>query len=90
VPHFKQSDPGEVGALVDIRIVDEAGEDERIVFFLPVAAGVELHGPGGDGYLGVVTPRAPVGRALLHSRQGDSFEIIVDGRDPDWTVVDLM
>jgi hypothetical protein len=26
----------------------------------------------------------------LHSRQGDSFEIIVDGRDREWTVVDLM
>ncbi len=89
VPHFERSDRVEVGALVDVRIEDEAGEDERTLFFLPVGAGAELHGPGGDGFVVVVTPQSPVGRALLHSRQGDSFEILVDGRDREWTVVDL-
>jgi len=87
---FKQSDRVDVGALVDVRIEDEEGEDERTLFFLPVGAGAELHGPGGDGFVVVVTPRSPVGKALLHARPGDSFEIIVDGRDREWTVVDLM
>jgi len=90
LPHFKQGDRVEMGALVDVRIEDEAGEDERTFFFLPVGAGVELHGPGGDGFIVVITPQSPVGRALMHSRRGDSFEIIVDGRDREWTVVDLM
>ncbi len=90
LPHLKQGDRVEMGALVDVRIEDEAGEDERTFFFLPVGAGVELHGPGGDGFIVVITPQSPVGRALMHSRRGDSFEIIVDGRDREWTVVDLM
>ena len=90
VPRFKQSDRVGVGALVDVRIEDEIGEDERTLFILPVGAGAELHGPGGDGFVVVVTPGSPVGRALLHSRQGDSFEIVVDGQDREWTVVDLM
>ena len=88
--HFKPSDRIELGALVDVRIEDESGVDERTLFFLPVGAGVELHGPGGDGFVVVVTPKSPVGRALYRSRAGDSFEIIVDGRDREWTVIDLM
>jgi transcription elongation GreA/GreB family factor len=90
LPSFKPSDRIDLGALVDVRIEDESGEDERTLFFLPVGAGAELHGPGGDGFVVVVTPQSPVGRALFHSRAGDSFEIIVDGRDREWTVVDLM
>ena len=90
VRRFEQSDRVDVGALVDVRIEDEVGNDERTLFFLPVGAGARLHGPGGDGFVVVVTPQSPVGRALIHARPGDSFEIIVDGRDREWTVVDLM
>lgn len=79
----------DVGALVDVRIEDEQGEEERTLFFLPVGAGEELTGPGGDGFVVVVTPKSPVGRALMGSRCGDSFEIVVDGRDREWTVVDV-
>ena len=87
---FKQSDRIDLGALVDVRIEDETGEDERTLFFLPVGAGAELHGPGGDGFVVVVTPKSPVGKALLRAQREDSFEIIVDGRDREWTVVDLV
>lgn len=89
MPRFKQSARVDMGALVDVRIEDEAGEDERTLFFLPVGAGVELRGPGGDGFVVVVAPQSPVGRALFHSRPGDAFEIVVDGRDREWTVIDL-
>ncbi len=86
---FRPTDRVDVGALVDVRVEDEEGEDERTLFFLPVGAGAELPGPGGDGFVTVVTPDSPVGRALLRALVGDSFEVIVDGRDREWTVVAL-
>ena len=86
---FRPADRVAVGALVDVRIEDEKGEEERTLFFLPVGAGEELSGPGGDGFVVVVTPRSPVGKALMGSRSGDSCEIIIDGRDREWSVVDL-
>ena len=86
---FRPTDRVDVGALVDVRVEDEEGEDERTLFFLPVGAGAELVGPGGDGFVTVVTPDSPVGRALLRAVVGDSFEVIVDGRDREWTVVGL-
>lgn len=90
VRRFEPSGRVGLGALVDVRIEDEAGEDERTLFFLPVGAGVELHGPGGDGFVVVVTPGSPVGRALMGSQVGDCFEIVVEGQDREWRVVDLM
>jgi len=87
---YGSGDRVDVGALVDVRVEDEEGESERTLFFLPVGAGAELHGPGGDGFVVVVTPQSPVGKSLLRSQAGDSFEIVVDGRDREWTVVDLM
>lgn len=89
VRRFRPDDRIDLGALVDVRIEDDEGEEERTLFFLPVGAGVELHGPGGDGFVVVVTPGSPVGKALFRARAGDSFEIVVDGRDREWTVVDL-
>ena len=86
---FSPSDRVDVGAMVDVHIEDEAGEEERTLFFLPVGAGAELSGPGGDGFVVVVTPKSPVGKALMGARAGDSFEIVVDGRDREWTVLDL-
>ena len=86
---FGRTDRVDVGALVDVRIEDGDGEDERTLFFLPVGSGNELQGPGGDGFVTVVTPRSPVGKALFRAQIDDSFEIVVDGRDREWTVVDL-
>ena len=86
---FGRGDRVDVGALVDVRVEDETEESERTLFFLPVGAGAELTGPGGDGFVVVVTPKSPVGKALMHARVDDSFEIVVDGRDREWTVVDL-
>ena len=69
----------------------EAGEaeEERSLFLLPVGAGEELEGPGGDGFVAVATPSSPIGRALLGARVGDSVEVVVAGRDSEWTVLDL-
>ncbi len=87
--HFKPTDRVGLGAMVDVRIEDEAGPEERTLLFLPVGAGIELNGPGGDGFVVVVTPSSPVGKALMGSRVGDSLEIVVAGRDREWSVVDL-
>lgn len=86
---FKPSDRVGLGAMVDVRIDDDSGQEERTLFFLPAGAGEELTGPGGDGFVVVVTPSSPVGKALMGSRAGDSFEIVIDGRDREWTVLDL-
>jgi transcription elongation GreA/GreB family factor len=89
IKRFKPTDRIDLGAMVDVRIEDENGEEERTLLFLPVGAGEELTGPGGDGFVVVVTPRSPVGKALMRGRTDDSFEIVVDGRDREWTIVDL-
>jgi len=78
-----------LGAMVDVRFEGEEGSEERTLFVLPVGAGTELTGPGGDGFVSVITPSSPVGRALHGSRAGDSFEIVIAGRDREWTVVDV-
>ncbi|MBW2271776.1 MAG: GreA/GreB family elongation factor [Deltaproteobacteria bacterium] len=78
-----------LGALVDVSIETDEGSEERTFFVLPVGAGTELHGPGGDGFVSVITPASPVGRALQGARAGDQVEVLVRGRDREWTVVDL-
>lgn len=87
LPAFKPEAKVALGALVDVQIESEDGEtEERTLFVLPVGAGTEVSGPGGDGFVSVVTPGSPVGRALMGSRAGDGFEIVVDGRERHWTV----
>jgi len=89
IPRFKMSGRVGLGALVDVHIEDAKGEEERTLFVLPVGAGVELAGPGGDGCVVVVTPSSPVGKSLMRARVEDSFEIIIDDHDREWTVVDI-
>ena len=75
--------PITLGAIVEV-------EDEalgRTFFLAPVGAGVELSGPGGDGFLSVVTPISPVGKAVLGRRVGDSVEVMVQGETREWTIV---
>lgn len=73
-----------VGAIVE---VEEEGEGIGRTFFLaPVGAGVELTGPGGDGFLSVVTPHSPIGRAVLGRRVGDTIEVTVEGEPREWTI----
>ena len=76
--------PIELGAIVEV-------EDDTVgrTFFLAPPAGLELSGPGGDGFLSVVTPVSPVGRAVLGRRVGDTVEVTVQGesrggRSPTW------
>jgi transcription elongation GreA/GreB family factor len=74
--------PVAVGAVVEV----EDGEEGRTFFLAPVGAGVELTGPGGDGFLSVVTPASPIGRAVLGRRAGDTVEVDVRGEPREWRI----
>jgi transcription elongation GreA/GreB family factor len=74
--------PIALGAIVEV-------EDEalgRTFFLAPVGAGIELSGPGGDGFLSVVTPISPIGKAVLGRRVGESVEVTVQGEPREWTI----
>jgi len=72
----------ELGAVVEV----EGEEGGRTFFLAPVGAGEELTGPGGDGFLSVVTPASPVGRAVIGRKEGDTIEVIVNGESLEWTL----
>ena len=75
-----------VGAIVEI----EDGEEGRTLFLAPVGAGVELTGPGGDGFLSVVTPASPIGRAVLGRRRGETVEVEVRGEARAWRITEVL
>jgi transcription elongation GreA/GreB family factor len=89
LPRFNRRTPVALGAIVDVRTEDETGYDERTFFLLPVGAGTELTGPGGDGFLSVITPASPVGRALMGRRTGDCVEVTLAGEVHEWEVLDV-
>lgn len=74
--------PIALGAIVEVE--DEAAG--RTFFLAPVGAGLELSGPGGDGFLSVVTPVSPIGQAVLGRRVGDTVEVMVQGKPREWTI----
>lgn len=79
---FARGAPVGLGAVVEVE--HEAG---GITFFLaPAGAGEELAGPGGDGFLTVVTPASPLGRAVLGRKVGDVVETRIAGELREWTI----
>jgi hypothetical protein len=82
--------PVSLGAIVEVEMEadDESssGFQGRTFFLAPVGAGIELTGPGGDGFLSVVTPVSPVGRAVLGKHVGDTIEVTVKGEPREWTI----
>ena len=81
-PRLPKRAPIGPGAIVEVE-TDDAG---RTFFIAPAGAGTELTGPGGDGFLSVVTPTSPIGRAVLGCRQGDVVEIVAAGQKREWTI----
>jgi len=71
-----------LGAIVEI----EDGEIGRTILLAPVGAGMELTMPDGDGFVTVVTPASPLGKALIGRELGDTVEISVRGEERSWTV----
>lgn len=76
--------PIALGAVVEIEDTETA--EGRTFFLAPVGAGVTLTGPGGDGYLSVVTPSSPVGRAVLGRKVGDVVDVTVEREVREWTI----
>lgn len=72
-----------LGALVEL----EDGEGGKTLFMAPAGAGEELTGPGGDGFLHVVTPGSTIGRGLLGKKVGDVVEVMVKGELAEWDIV---
>lgn len=61
-----------LSALVEI----EEEDHERTLWLAPQGGGTQLHG----GKIQVVTPGAPLGRALLGKREGDDLELRLAGK----------
>jgi transcription elongation GreA/GreB family factor len=81
-PPFERTTPIDVGAVVEVE-----HEEGGVTFLLaPAGAGEELLGPGGDGFLTVVTPGSPLGRAVLGKRVGDTVEARIAGELREWTI----
>jgi transcription elongation GreA/GreB family factor len=89
VPAFGAQSAVGLGAIVDVSVDGERGTEERTYIVLPVGAGTELTGPGGDGFLSVITPASPVGRALYGKRAGESVEVSIAGEIREWTLVEV-
>lgn len=73
-----------MGAVVEIE--DTESKEGRTFFLAPVGAGVTLTGPGGDGFLSVVTPSSPVGRAVLGRRVGEVVDVTVEREVREWQI----
>jgi transcription elongation GreA/GreB family factor len=74
--------PITLGAIVEV-------EDEslgRTFFLAPVGAGIELTGPGGDGFLSVVTPISPIGKAVIGRKVGDTVDVVIQDEPREWTI----
>jgi transcription elongation GreA/GreB family factor len=89
LPRFGHRSAVDIGAIVDVAVEDDEGTAERTYFVLPAGAGHELTGPGGDGYLSVITPASPVGQALMGRRAGDSVDVVYGGAVRAWTVLEV-
>jgi transcription elongation GreA/GreB family factor len=79
---LKKGDRIGLGSLVEV----EDGDAGKTLFVAPAGAGEELTGPDGDGFLHVVTPGSPLGKALLGRKVGDVVEVMVKGELTEWEI----
>ena len=71
-----------LGSVVEV----DSDDMGRTFFIAPAGAGIELTMPGGDGYLSVITPQSPFGRAVIGGVVGDVVEVKVGGELREWTI----
>jgi transcription elongation GreA/GreB family factor len=79
---FDDDAPIALGAWVTVTDDDD---DASEVFLAPHGGGMRLEGER----VGVVTPRSPLGRALLGKRAGDDAEVVVDGKRRSLSIVEV-
>jgi transcription elongation GreA/GreB family factor len=89
LPRLGPKSAVEVGAIIDVAVENDRGSEERTYFLLPVGAGTELTGPGGDGFLSVITPASPVGKALIGKRAGEVVDVTIARETREWTLVEV-
>ncbi|HKU37143.1 MAG TPA: GreA/GreB family elongation factor [Polyangiales bacterium] len=85
IERFRPGSSGDSVRLGDIVEIED-GAVGRTIFLAPVGAGIELTMPEGDGFVTVVTPASPLGKALIGRELGDVVEISLQGKERDWTV----
>lgn len=78
---FAEDHPVAVGALV--RVNDDG--QERLLFVAPGGGGASL----ARGAVQVITPRSPLGRALLGKRAGDDCTAVIGGKERVFEVVEV-
>jgi len=78
---FGAEEPVALGAVVCV----EQNDEPRTLFLAPQGGGAALHG----GAIHVVTPRSPMGRALMGKLSGDDMEVQVAGRVLDVLVMEV-
>jgi transcription elongation GreA/GreB family factor len=68
---YPKSAAVDLGAVVEV----EGDEGGRTLFLAPTGEGEELSGPDGDGFLSVITPETPLGKAVLGRHVGEALEL---------------
>jgi transcription elongation GreA/GreB family factor len=78
---FSDRDPVALGALV----VVEENDQTHVLWLAPFGGGTRL----GEGRVQVVTPRSPLGHALLGKTVGDECELALSGRTRRLSISDV-
>jgi transcription elongation GreA/GreB family factor len=89
LPSYNDKSAVGLGAVIDVATEDKNGAIERTFIMLPVGAGTELEGPGGDGFLTVVTAASPVGKALMGKHAGDVTDVTIRNEIYEWKVLSV-
>jgi hypothetical protein len=82
VRSFAPGTPAAVGALI---VVAEDGVADANMFMAPHGGGSRL----ANGRVQVVTPRSPLGRALLGKRTGEACEVALGGQARELSIVSV-
>jgi transcription elongation GreA/GreB family factor len=81
----KPSSKVEVGTVVKVVV---EGEDEKVFFMLPVAAGEKVSQGSFD--ILVVTPHSPVGQNLIGKKVGEDFDIQVGSHQQVYEIIEVL
>ena len=85
VRQFTQDDAVDLSALVLL----EAEDDSRWYLIAPAGGGHKLQLEAAGANVDVLTPQAPLGRALIGRYVGDEVTLAAAGRKREWTIASL-